>query len=261
MIDLRKHLILLKGLFPFTFVAIIWLVQLAQGFLQQDWSNYSVHPRHVDGLIGILIAPLLHAGWAHLLGNTIPLIVLGLLLFASYKEIAGKVFWLIYFLHSVLVWCFARNGYHLGASGIIYGIASFLFFSGLVRRNPPLTVISFLVVFIYGYMAHGIFPFFPEISWEAHLYGALTGLVFAVVLRKEGPQPRKYFVDEEEKEDHLRVIHSSLAEETQSTQETEATEETQPTQETDQPFDQLFPPPVKIHYEWKEKKKDGEEGE
>jgi len=200
-----RHLILLRELFPFTFVVLLWLIQVLQGFLQQDWYKYSLFPRTLTGLIGIVTAPLLHEGWEHLIGNTVPLLVLGYLLFNSYKEIAGKVFWLVYALNGILLWLFAREAFHLGASGVVYGLASFLFFSGLIRKHPQLAMISFLVVFLYGSMVWGIFPFDPHVSWEAHLYGGLTGLILSVVLRKEGPQPRKYWEDEKDDEEEIAV--------------------------------------------------------
>lgn len=196
---------MLGDLFPFTFVVLIWLVQLAQGFLQQDWAHYAVYPRHVSGLLGIFTSPVLHAGWEHLIGNTVPLIVLGYLLFTSYKDIAGKIFWLSFFLNGILLWCFAREAFHLGASGVVYALASFLLFSGLIRRHPPLAMISFLVIFLYGSMVWGIFPFDPQVSWEAHLYGGLTGLILSIVYRKEGPQPRKFFEDEKDEEEPYKL--------------------------------------------------------
>ncbi len=193
-----RHRILLGDLFPFTFVVLIWLVQVTQGFLQEDWSRYSLYPRHIFGLTGILTSPVLHSGWEHLLGNTIPLIVLGYLLFTSYKTIAGKIFWLSFFLNGILLWCFAREAFHLGASGVVYALASFLTFSGLIRRDPQLAMISFLVIFLYGSMVWGVLPFDPHVSWEAHLYGALTGLILSIVYFKEGPQSKKYFEDEKD---------------------------------------------------------------
>lgn len=199
-LSFRRHFILLKELFPFTFIVLIWLVHLAQAFLSEDWAVYSLYPRTIHGLIGIVTSPLLHGGWEHLIGNTIPLIVLGFLLFNSYKEIAGKIFWLTYLLNGVLLWFFARDAFHLGASGVVYGLASFLLFSGLIRRHPQLAMVSFLVIFLYGSMVWGVFPFDPHVSWEAHLYGGLTGLILSIVFRKEGPQRRKFFENEEDEE-------------------------------------------------------------
>lgn len=197
MTSFASHKILFKQLFPFTFIVLIWLIHLTQAFLGQDWSNYALTPRTAHGLIGIITCPLLHGSWEHLLGNTVPLLILGLILFNSYREIAGKVFWLVYLLNGVLLWLFARGGIHLGASGVIYGLAFFLVVSGFIRRDPRLGMISLLIIFIYGSMVWGIFPFDTHVSWEGHLYGALTGIILAVMLRKQGPQARVYWTEEE----------------------------------------------------------------
>lgn len=244
-----SHKILLRELFPFTFVLLIWLIQVLQGFLQQDWGQYSVYPRTLSGLRGIVTSPLLHAGWEHLLGNTLPLLILGFLLFNSYKTIAGKVFWLIYLLNGTLLWLFARQSIHLGASGVIYGLAAFLFFSGMIRRNPQLAMISMLIVFLYGSMVWGIFPFDPQVSWEAHLYGGLTGLILAVALRKEGPQPPKYFEDEKDEEE------IPFEEVIVTPGEKNPVEEMNPAEDAN-PASQVPPPPLTIVYTYREKDKE-----
>lgn len=244
-----SHKILLRELFPFTFVLLIWLIQVLQGFLQQDWGQYSVYPRTLAGLRGIITSPLLHAGWEHLLGNTLPLLVLGFLLFNSYKTIAGKVFWLIYLLNGTLIWLFARQAIHLGASGVIYGLAAFLFFSGMIRKNPQLAMISMLVVFLYGSMVWGIFPFDPHVSWEAHLYGGLTGLILAVALRKEGPQRPKYFEDEKEEDETVPFQEVIINKEVNAENEPVV-------QDENNPASQIPPPPLTIIYTYKEKDKE-----
>ncbi len=195
-----RHIILLKDLFPFTFVVILWLIHLTQAFFETSFSDYSLYPRSISGLVGIITAPLLHGDFSHLIGNSLPLIVLGLLLFSNYKEIAGKVFWLVYVSNGILLWLFAREAFHLGASGVVYGLAFFLFFSGFIRKIPRLTMVSFLLIFIYGSMVWGVLPFDPKVSWEAHLYGAFSGIILAFLLRKQGPQPIRHWEDEEEAE-------------------------------------------------------------
>lgn len=209
MANASRHLILFRGLFPFTFVVILWLIQLAQGFLEASWADYSLYPRTLHGLIGIITCPLLHADFSHLIGNTVPLLILGFLLWSNYREIAGKVFWLVYFCNGILLWFFARDSFHLGASGVVYGLAFFLFFSGFFRKIPRLTMLSFLLIFLYGSMVWGIFPFDPSVSWEGHLYGALSGIIFSFILRKQGPQPVNYWADEEE----VETLESNLTEE------------------------------------------------
>lgn len=205
----KRHLILFRELFPFTFVVLLWLIHLCQGFMQVSFSEYALYPRTVSGLLGIITLPLLHLNFEHLIGNTIPLVVLGFLLWSNYKEIAGRVFWLVYFADGILLWCFGRENYHLGASGVVYGLAFFLFFSGFIRKIPRLTMLSFLLIFLYGSMVWGIFPFDPTVSWEGHLYGALTGVMLAIVFRKQGPQPVDYWKDEDE----LDSLESHLTEE------------------------------------------------
>lgn len=236
-----RHLILLRELFPFTFVVILWLIQLYQGFTSNDFSGYSLYPRTASGLLGILTAPLLHADFEHLFGNTVPLLLLGFLLYNSYRAIAGKVFWLVYATNGILLWLFARDAFHLGASGVVYGLAFFLFFSGFIRRIPRLTMLSFLLIFLYGSMVWGVFPFDPAVSWEAHLYGALSGIIFAFVLRKQGPQAVQYWEDEEELEDldsHLTDEEKALL----TPEQIAKLEEKPPSSE------------IKINYEYKEKK-------
>lgn len=238
---MARHFILLRELFPFTFVVILWLIQLWQGFMSVDFSDYSLYPRTVSGLLGILTAPLLHSGFSHLIGNTVPLLLLGYLLFTNYKEIAGKVFWFVYLTNGILLWLFARDAFHLGASGVVYGIAFFLFFSGFLRRIPRLTMLSFLLIFLYGSMVWGVFPFDPQVSWEAHLYGALSGIIFSFLLRKQGPQPVNYWKDEEELESlegHLTDEEKSLLTEEQI-RKLEGTQEERP------------PDEIKINYEYK----------
>jgi hypothetical protein len=93
-----------------------------------------------------------------------------------------------------------RESYHIGASGLVYGLTTFLFFSGMFRRDIKLMALSMLVVFLYGGMVWGIFPLFIGISWEAHLFGAFSGLLFAFVYRMEGPQ-RKVYAWENETDD------------------------------------------------------------
>lgn len=196
-----RHKILLQGLFPFTFIMLIWMLHLAQAFFETDWAHYVGRPRTAEGITGIFTGALFHGSWEHLIGNSVPLLVLGLLLFNAYRDISGKVFWTLYLVDGLMVWLFARNSIHIGASGIVYGMASFLFFSGMIRKHPQLAMISLLIVFLYGSMVWGIFPFDPKVSWESHLYGGLSGLVMSFIFRKQGPQPPKYWQEEEDEEE------------------------------------------------------------
>ncbi|MCX6283361.1 MAG: rhomboid family intramembrane serine protease [Bacteroidetes bacterium] len=192
-------------IFPVLFVILLWLIRIADALWDMGMNEYGLIPLKAAGLIGIISAPLLHAGFSHLFANTIPLLVLGSLLFYFYRPLAWKIFFLIWLMTGLWVWVFARgNAAHIGASGIIYGLASFLFLSGIIRREQKLMIITLLVTFLYGSLLWGLFPqFFPKehISWDSHLMGLLSGVLLAIYYRKSGPQKKVYEWNDEEVED------------------------------------------------------------
>jgi len=160
---------------------------------------YGVLPRQISGLKGILFIPFLHADWEHLFSNVIPLLVTGSMLFYFYREMAVKVILLIYILSGFWLWLGGRENYHIGASNIVYGITAFLFLSGFIRKHTGLIAVSLLMVFLYGSLVWGLFPVVPKISWEGHLFGALSGILCAIVFRKEGQQQEVYeWTDDDE---------------------------------------------------------------
>ena len=189
---------------PFLFVILLWLIKGAEELFHVSFAEYGLYPLKARGLIGILTCPLLHADLAHLFANSIPLLVLGGLMFYFYRNTSWQIIALIWLVTGIWVWVFSRTeGVHIGASGVVYGMASFLFFSGIIRRDPTTMVITLLVTFLYGGMIWGIFPqFFPKqrISWESHLMGLLCGLVLAFFYRDTGP-PRKSYRWEDEDDD------------------------------------------------------------
>ncbi len=129
------------------------------------------------------------------------MLVLGLILFGTYRDIAFRVFFLIYVLTGLWVWMFARDSYHIGASGVVYGLWSFVLISGFLRRRNDLVMLSFLVAFLYGSMFWGLFPIFPDVSFEAHVCGMLAGVMCAIYYLPFGPKERAYFEDEEDEPD------------------------------------------------------------
>jgi membrane associated rhomboid family serine protease len=160
--------------------------------LETHFTGLGIYPRQLGNLHGIITAPLVHGDINHLYANTIPVLVLGLGLFYFYRPLGLKIFILIYLLSGVMLWIGGRPGYHIGASGLIYGMAAFLFFSGIIRRYVPLMAISLLIAFLYGSLIWGIFPLDMRTSWEGHFFGAITGLGLSIVYRKYGPQRKKY---------------------------------------------------------------------
>jgi membrane associated rhomboid family serine protease len=186
--------------FPGFFLFLLWAVKLLETSMDISFAQAGVYPRTWSGLQGILFSPLIHGNWKHLIDNSMPVLLLSVALLYFYRDIAYKIWFLIYFIGGILLWCVGRQAYHIGASGLIYGLAAFLFLSGLIRRVRSLTAISLLVVFWYGSMVWGLLPFDFEVSFEAHITGAVAGVILALVYRDQGPEPEKSILDEEEEE-------------------------------------------------------------
>jgi membrane associated rhomboid family serine protease len=182
----------LSLLFPLAFIAFLWVIKFYEVLSHNSLAWYGIYPRTLRGLIGVATAPLLHADFDHLLSNTVPLLILGSIIFYFYRTIAFQVFFWVYIMTGVWVWAAARESYHIGASGILYGFVAFLFFSGVFRKDTRLLALSLFVVFIYGSTVWGILPIKDGVSWESHLLGTLAGLITSYNFRKEGPAPRKY---------------------------------------------------------------------
>ncbi|GHT48835.1 rhomboid family intramembrane serine protease [Bacteroidia bacterium] len=189
-------------LFPCIFVLLLWLVLLLEKGLEADWHRLGIYPRTLSGLKGILTEPLIHSGLQHLFSNSIPLIVLGWCLFYFYNEIGFAVMPVLWLLSGFFTWCIGRESWHIGASGLVYALSFFLFFSGIFRKYIPLMAVSLLVVFLYGSSLWNMFPVAeivdPSISWEGHLSGAISGLIGAVLFRQYGPQKPAEPEEEEE---------------------------------------------------------------
>lgn len=183
----EKKRISVSILIPVFFVSTLWLIYFAEFATGLSFSWLGILPRTAAGLSGILFTPFLHGSLGHLVSNSIPLLVLGGGLIYFYRTIAYKVLFWIWLIDGLGVWLLGRDAYHIGASGLVYGIAAFLIFSGLLRRNRNLLALSLAVVFVYGSLIWGMFPYIPDISWEAHLFGFLAGIYFSVHFLNDGP--------------------------------------------------------------------------
>jgi membrane associated rhomboid family serine protease len=192
-----KRKVLKSVLLPMLFVAALWLVKAAEVGLGIRLDEWGVFPRTLPGLKGIITSPFIHGDWQHLFSNSVPMIVLGTLLIYFYEEMWLRAFLWIYLLSGFWLWLSGREAYHIGASGIVYGLSAFLFFSGIIRRHTGLMAVSLVVVFLYGGLVWGIFPLFVKMSWEAHLSGLMAGTLMAFYFRKEGTQRKVYEWDDE----------------------------------------------------------------
>ena len=195
---------LLSMIIPLNVIALIWLVKIIEILFEIDLSSFGIHPLSADGVSGIILSPFIHANLNHLFNNTLPLFFLSVALFFFYSEVAMRVFILTWIFSGILVWVAGREAWHIGASGVVYGLASFLFFSGIIRKYFRLIALSLLIVFLYGSMVWGIFPgVYHNVSWEAHMLGFFSGIVLAVWFRHEGPQEpvQEWPEDDEEEEE------------------------------------------------------------
>jgi membrane associated rhomboid family serine protease len=171
-------------LIPLAFIAAMWLVKLVEYSAGIELYTWGLHPRKLSGLTGVILAPLLHGDLNHLLSNTLPILVLGFAILNGFPRISLRVFSWIYLLTGLWVWIAARPVYHIGASGIIYGMAFFLLAMGIFTRDRRAMALSMLVVFFYGGLFWGLLPTEDRISWESHLIGAIAGIFTAWIYHK-----------------------------------------------------------------------------
>ena len=139
---------------------------------------------------------------------------MGISIFYFYPTSSKKIVLIIYTFTNILVWIFARENYHIGASGIVYGLFSFLFFSGIFRKDKRAITLSLLTIFIYGGLSYGIFPIKQGISWESHLFGFLIGIFVAFFFRKTDLYKKYDWEDEDLEMDvrNLKISHQKKME-------------------------------------------------
>lgn len=205
----RKH-IYLSFFMPLVFVLLMWCVKLFEVTTGIELAKFGIYPRTISGLRGVLFSPLLHGSWEHLISNTIPFLILGFLLIYTYRKVAFKAFVFIWLASGVMVWLTGRDSYHIGASNIVYGFAFFIFFSGIFRKDIQSVVLSLFVVFVYGSIVWGILPVRPEISWEGHLMGGMSGAFIAFIYRRVDLPPQLELDDDEDEEEELTDILDDL---------------------------------------------------
>lgn len=181
------------------FVALLWLIEGCDRLFNLELYRFAVSPREVIGLTGILFAPLLHGGWGHLIANSFTLVILGTVLQFAYPRSARWMLLLTWLGSGLGVWLFAAHSYHIGASGLTYGMMFYIFVSGILRRDRQSIALSMIVFFVYGSMIWGVFPQEQGISYETHFFGALFGIISAFIFRHLDPLlPEKHYDWEDE---------------------------------------------------------------
>ena len=183
---------------PLLAVLTIWTVFLAELRLGVNLNDLGIYPRRLDGLQGVVLSPLIHGSVEHLYNNTLPLAILTSFLFYFYQKSALRIIVWGVLIPGFLTWLIGRPSFHIGASGLIYVLASFIFFKGVFTKHYRLVALSLVVVFVYGSMIWYIFPVKDGISWEGHLSGFLTGLFLAIIVRVDLPREKKFAWERED---------------------------------------------------------------
>lgn len=192
------------------FVLLLAIVFSAQSSF--DWSPFAIAPHELSGLLGILTAPLLHGSMEHIAANATSLLILGTLAGAVYPR---ATLWAV-----PVVWIFAGLGpwllgaagtHHLGASGLTHGLMFMVFALGLLRRDRAAIATGMIAFLFYGGMVLSVLPQEPGVSWQAHMGGALGGLIAALLFRKlDPPLPRKRYSWEDEEDAEITRINDEL---------------------------------------------------
>lgn len=178
--------------YPLLMLFAMWLVFWYQVRIDSGIKGFGIRPQKIEGLLGIVTSPFLHGDINHIYNNSIPLLMLSIALFYFYNKIAWKVIGFGILFSGFLTWLIASNGNHIGASGLIYVLVSFIFFKGIFAKHYRLIALSLVVIFFYGSMIWYVFPIKSGMSWEGHLAGLITGLIFALFFRKQVAKPERF---------------------------------------------------------------------
>ena len=190
----ENHLSFKTSMFviPAIFVGVIWSVYWFEIQFGFNFNKYGVFPRTVKGLRGVFFMHFIHGDTKHLFNNSIPLFVLLNAVLYFYREIAFKVIVFGALLTGFFTWIIARESYHIGASGIVYLLFSFVFFSGILRKHYRLIALSLIVIFLYGSLIWYVLPIEERMSWEGHLSGFLVGGILSLLYRNKGIVNNEY---------------------------------------------------------------------
>lgn len=182
---------------PAAFIAILWVIKFAEVIFDFELTFMGNYPLEFSSLIGIVTSPLIHGDFNHLISNTFSLLILMIFLFSFYKQSAIKILAVIWLVGGLMVWLLARSSFHIGASGLVYGLCSFFFFSGIIGRDRKSLTLALIVVFLYSGLVVGLFPVKERVSWEGHLFGAVSGLIAAFIFTDRTSKKRYDWEDEE----------------------------------------------------------------
>ncbi len=177
-----------------TFALLLWCIKSAEILFSFSLTSFGVYPLQWNGLIGVIFSPLIHGSLEHLFNNTLPLLILLTALMFGYPNSRYRLLIFTWVGSGILVWLFARPAFHIGASGLTHGIFFYLFVISILRRDKRSVAIMMIAFFMYGSMVMTIFPRDPDVSYEAHFFGALCGTIGAFLWyrKDEKPEEKRY---------------------------------------------------------------------
>lgn len=176
----------------------MWAMEIYEWLNKVKLTRWGIFPREWDGLVGIITGPFIHSDWGHLLSNSAPILVLTVIMVNFYKRVAIPAYVTIQLGTGFIVWLFARESYHVGASGVVYGLIAFVFWSGVFRRSTRSIILALIIAMVYGGYFQGIVPQEGKnVSWESHLFGGMVGIVVAflyknAIEKEEQPRPNPW---------------------------------------------------------------------
>jgi membrane associated rhomboid family serine protease len=188
-------------------IIILWCLKSAEILFGLNLSFMGLVPLEFSGMLGILTAPLVHGSLEHIFNNTFAILILASVLYYGYPKSWWKVLSLVWVLSGLGVWLFARQANHIGASGITHGLFFFLFVVSIFRRDKSSVAIMMIAFLLYGGMTMTIFPREEGISFEYHFFGALAGVIAALIWRESDPIPavKRYEWEENDTEDDMNI--------------------------------------------------------
>jgi membrane associated rhomboid family serine protease len=173
----KKKKILPALVYMFFLVSLIWGIEVINYFLDHQLCTLGIFPRRVESLMGILLSPFLHYGFAHVIMNTIPLLILGSIVVIRGQRVFILSTFIIIVIGGFAVWLLGRSAYHVGASGLIFGYFGFIIGAAWYERSFLSLLAAVIAIGLYGSTLHtGLLPINSYISWEGHLFGLIAGI-------------------------------------------------------------------------------------
>lgn len=200
--------IIASGIPPLFIILMMWSFYMLNAYGVINGKHLGILPGSYEQLWGVMTMIFVHGSIEHLTFNTFPVLVLGWFLFYFYENISLRVFFFIWIFAGIGLWFIGRPVYHIGASGLVYGLITFLMTSGIIRKNKRLAIVSLVVIFFYGSTLWGVLPGKEGVSWEGHLSGGVFGSLAAILWRKKGSEADLNFAlfssDDNEEDEYAR---------------------------------------------------------